>query len=230
MEIIQITTDAHGAQVVSAKELYTFLQIQTDFTDWCKRMFEYDFTENQDFNLLKFEEVRLEGNRQVKRAIIDYALTLSTAKEIAMLQRNDKGKQARRYFLDCEKKLNALPKKSVLESLAEGFAQMAQLEKAQLEQSRELKALQESQEAMVGKLHEVEAKITNRNEDFYSLAGYYGLKHKKWNLTQPQAQQTGKKLKKISSELGYDTLSVNDARYGAVRTYHAHILQTVLGF
>ncbi len=121
-------------------------------------------------------------------------------------------------------------RKSTLEMLAEGFAQMAQLEKAQLEQSEELKALQESQDATAGKLHEVEAKVTNLNNDFYSLAGYYGLKHEKWNLSQPQAQQTGKKLKKISSELGYDTLSVNDARYGAVRTYHVHVLQTVLGF
>ena len=106
-ELIKITAGIQGMQVVSARELHEFLQVQTDFTDWCKRMFEYGFTENQDFNLLNFEEVRKEGKRNVKRIVTDYALTLDTAKEIAMLQRSERGKQARQYFIECEKKLKA---------------------------------------------------------------------------------------------------------------------------
>jgi phage anti-repressor protein len=105
MEIIQITTDAYGVQVVSARDLYAFLQVQTRFDKWIIRMFEYDFIENRDFNSVKIDQVAFEGNRQVKRQIIDYALTLDCAKEISMLQRTDRGKQARQYFIDCEKKL-----------------------------------------------------------------------------------------------------------------------------
>lgn len=93
------------SEVVSARELYDFLGVQAQFTDWCKRMFEYGFEENKDFNLHKFEEVRKEGNRMVKREIVDYVLTIDTAKEISMLQRSEKGKAARQYFIECEKAL-----------------------------------------------------------------------------------------------------------------------------
>jgi phage anti-repressor protein len=103
--LIRVELNDEGRQVVSARELHAFLEVQTDFTDWCKRMLEYDFVENQDFNLLKFEEVRFEGKRQVKREIVDYALTIDCAKHIAMFQRSPKGKQIRKYFLWCEENL-----------------------------------------------------------------------------------------------------------------------------
>ncbi|TAE09622.1 MAG: hypothetical protein EAZ95_15805 [Bacteroidetes bacterium] len=96
--LIRVEQNEQGQSVVSARELHAFLEVQTDFTDWCKRMFEYGFVENQDYSLLKIGE-RSAHNK------IDYALTLDCAREISMLQRNDKGKQARLYFIDCEKKL-----------------------------------------------------------------------------------------------------------------------------
>ncbi len=91
-----------GRQVVSARELYSFLEVKTDFSDWCKRMFDYGFTENQDYTKVfpKNEE-----NPKGGRPSVDYALTLDCAKQIAMLQRNDKGRQARQYFIECEKNL-----------------------------------------------------------------------------------------------------------------------------
>jgi len=99
-ELIKIT-EQNGNQVVSARELYLFLEIKTDFTDWCKRMFDYGFEENKDYSiLLKFED-----NPISKSNPIDFALTLDTAKEISMLQRSEKGKNARQYFIACEKKL-----------------------------------------------------------------------------------------------------------------------------
>lgn len=99
-ELIKIK-EQNGNKAVSARELYAFLEIKTDFTDWCKRMFEYGFEEGKDFTiLLKFEE-----NPISKYNPIDYALTLDTAKEISMLQRSEKGKIARQYFIACEKKL-----------------------------------------------------------------------------------------------------------------------------
>lgn len=95
MELIKIT-ERDGQQVVSARELYEFLQVKRDFTNWCKQMFEYGFEEEKDFTPILAKST---GGRPS----VDYALTLDTAKEISMLQRSDKGKQARQYFIACEK-------------------------------------------------------------------------------------------------------------------------------
>lgn len=97
----QITTNEQGSQVVSARELYEFLEVKTKFTDWCARMFEYGLAEGEDYILLPNFEKQTRGGHNA----IDYALTLDTAKEIAMLQRTEKGKQARQYFIECEKRL-----------------------------------------------------------------------------------------------------------------------------
>ncbi|AKP70232.1 phage antirepressor KilAC domain-containing protein [Riemerella anatipestifer] len=94
-------TEQNGKQAVSARELHSFLEIKDKFTDWIKRMFEYGFIENIDYQILSdFSEKIGRG-----RPSVDYALTLDCAKEISMLQRSEKGKQARRYFIECEKKL-----------------------------------------------------------------------------------------------------------------------------
>lgn len=98
MEALLKITDHNGKSVVSARELYDFLEIKTDFTEWCKRMFEYGFQEDMDFTPILGKS---SGGRPSK----DYALTIDCAKEISMLQRSEKGKQARLYFIDCEKQL-----------------------------------------------------------------------------------------------------------------------------
>lgn len=101
---------------ISARDLHNFLEVGTQFKDWFPRMCEYGFIENIDFNPLKNEQVRLEGNREVKREIQDYQLTLDMAKEIAMLQRNEKGKEARKYFIQLEKEWNS-PEKVMARAL-----------------------------------------------------------------------------------------------------------------
>jgi len=91
----------NGNNVVSARELHAFLEIATDFTEWCKRMFEYGFEEKRDYVIL----LKNGENKISKSNPINYALTLECAKEISMIQRTEKGKIARQYFLDCEKQL-----------------------------------------------------------------------------------------------------------------------------
>ena len=121
-ELIKIT-EQNGKCAVSARELHKFLEVQTPFTMWIDRMFEYGFTENIDFEATNFfvNHPNGIGGTTVK----DYALTLDCAKEIAMLQRSEKGKTARQYFIECEKQLRsgkfALPTtyKEALQSLLE---------------------------------------------------------------------------------------------------------------
>lgn len=98
-ELIKITTNEQGSQVVSARELYEYLEVKTEFTKWCSRMFEYGFEEGRDFSSFLAES---SGGRPS----IDYVLTTDTAKHFAMIQRTEKGKQARQYFIECERKAN----------------------------------------------------------------------------------------------------------------------------
>ena len=105
-ELIKINYES-DRPTVSARELHEFLEVNTAFKDWFPRMREYGFTEGTDFNPLKFEQVRNEGGREVKREITDYQLTIDMAKELCMIQRNEKGKQARTYFIQLEKDWNS---------------------------------------------------------------------------------------------------------------------------
>jgi len=104
-ELIPIKYDSNRI-TISARNLHEFLEVKTNFRDWFPRMTEYGLEEGDDFNPLKNERVQIEGNREVTREIQDYQLTLDAAKEIAMIQRNEKGKQARKYFIQVEKQWN----------------------------------------------------------------------------------------------------------------------------
>lgn len=114
-ELIKVQHDNDRITVL-ARDLHGFLEIGTQFKDWFPRMCEYGFVENTDFNPLKIEQVRLEGAREVKRELQDYQLTIEMAKEIAMIQRNEKGKKARQYFIKLEKDWNS-PQKVMARAL-----------------------------------------------------------------------------------------------------------------
>ena len=107
-------------KVVDARLLHAFLQIRRDFTSWIKdRISKYGFIENQDFVLIKYDYLgnllndRLphfgESDTQVV-AKTDYLLLMDMAKELCMVENNDKGKKARRYFIEKEKELKKLEK------------------------------------------------------------------------------------------------------------------------
>ena len=97
-ELIKITTNDEGKQLVSARELYDFLKPTERFSKWFERYCKYGFEENSDYIGCKV------FNALAKQELQDYAMTIEMAKEFSMLQRSDKGKQARLYFIECEKK------------------------------------------------------------------------------------------------------------------------------
>ena len=119
---------------VSARELHEFLGVGTKFQDWFPRMKEYGFTEGQDFETVKIENV-LSQKRERTYSMTDYALSIDMAKEICMLQRNEKGKKARQYFLQLEKDWNS-PEKVMARALQIADREIKRLE-AENEQQKQ---------------------------------------------------------------------------------------------
>ena len=101
--IIRVNEDT---QMMSARELHESLNIGTDFRHWIVRMIEYGFTEGEDFNVVKNDRVQIEGDREVKREVTDYDISMDMAKQICMIQRTPEGKQVRQYLIDLEKAWN----------------------------------------------------------------------------------------------------------------------------
>lgn len=114
-ELIKVTYE-NDRPAVSARDLHDFLEVKTAYKDWFPRMCEYGFTSGEDFNPLKIERVQSEGERVVARTVDDAVLTIDMAKEICMIQRNEKGKLARQYFIQLEKDWNS-PEKVMARAL-----------------------------------------------------------------------------------------------------------------
>lgn len=105
-ELIPVKENDNGQVVVSGRELHELLEIKTQYTKWFERMVEYGFSVNQDYIL--DSQKRLTNNpKNPYTEVLDHALTISMAKEISMIQRNEKGKQARRYFIKVEEAWNS---------------------------------------------------------------------------------------------------------------------------
>lgn len=115
-EIIKISENEKGTQVVSARDLYRFLEATERFSTWFERQLQYGFIENQDYVGCK------QFNTLANQELIDYALTIDCAKEISMIQRSDRGKEARQYFIACEKKLKQIVPRTHLEVLQSEMA------------------------------------------------------------------------------------------------------------
>ena len=97
-ELIKITY-RNNEPAVSARELHEVLAVGSDYSHWFRRMCEYGFIEGEDYS--SFLTDRSDGLPGKPRQ--DAILSLDMAKEICMLQRNEKGRQARRYFIQLEK-------------------------------------------------------------------------------------------------------------------------------
>lgn len=111
-ELIKIKEE-NGQQLVSARELHEFLEIGTQFSKWFSRMCEYGFEKNQDFILVS-QKCLTNNPKNPFTVKDDYAITLDMAKELSMIQRTEKGKQARQYFIACEKKLKEISNKDTM--------------------------------------------------------------------------------------------------------------------
>ena len=96
-----ITLNGDKITAVNARDLWKFLESKQDFSTWIKRRIEkYEFIEGQDYLLHKFVEQLPSGAKHC----IEYLISLDMAKELAMVENNERGRQARQYFIEVEKR------------------------------------------------------------------------------------------------------------------------------
>ena len=121
-ELIKVNYDS-DRPTLSGRELHEFLEVESNYTTWFKRMCEYGFVENIYY--YSFLSNRIDGKAGKPRQ--DHQLTIDMAKEICMLQRTEKGKQARQYFIALEKAWNT-PEMILSRALKVAEQQMKQLQ------------------------------------------------------------------------------------------------------
>lgn len=103
-ELLKVEVNQNQEQVVSGRLLHQFLEVGTQYTKWIERMLPYGFTENVDFITISQKRLTAQGN---ETTYIDHTLKLNMAKELCMLARNERGKEARKYFIKCEEAWNS---------------------------------------------------------------------------------------------------------------------------
>lgn len=125
-QLIPTHENDSGNILVSGRDLHEFLEIGTEYAKWISRMVEYGFEENVDFVVI----VKNDENSLVGRKSADHHLKIDMAKEISMIQRNEKGKQARKYFIEVEKKFKSQPNTTQLSPQLQFMIQMEQRQNA----------------------------------------------------------------------------------------------------
>lgn len=127
-ELINVTLNDNHEPVVSGRQLHETLGVKTRYNDWFNRMIEFGFTENEDYLAITQKRVTAQGNATHQT---DHVIKLDMAKEIAMIQRTEKGKEVRQYFIQIEKDYNS-PEKIMARALLMADKKVHKLE-AQIE-------------------------------------------------------------------------------------------------
>ncbi|RTH57334.1 phage antirepressor Ant [Campylobacter jejuni] len=203
---IQICNDKTiGAEINSAnaREIFQFLNSEQEYANWIKnRISHYDFIENQDYII---ELVYTKG-----RPRKEYYVTLNMAKELCMVENNEKGRQARRYFIDCEKRLKNLEAEQMQKlAFRQSLGYKSQLKQQKEHYENKIKALQYDLEHK----NELSFKRKLSKEELLELrkilAKDYGiLCIKEWEMSLV-AEKIGKNLvfeavlNKLEKELNY---------------------------
>ncbi|WP_416852587.1 antA/AntB antirepressor family protein [Escherichia coli] len=144
------------ALLCNARDLHAFLGVKKVFAAWItNRISEYKFIENQDYILLSNLGKQTSGRGGHNRK--DYHLTLDTAKELAMVEHNEKGRQIRRYFIECEKKLRSMQPAQQFtdEEIILLCYMQVQMEKAQDISKRLYPILKELNSSYASKLYDI---------------------------------------------------------------------------
>lgn len=223
--LINVSTDEQGSQVVSARELYAYLELADgQFTRWAKSNIEDNpfAIENADYQ--RFDTV-VETPNGGKKAAIEYALRLDLAKKLCMVSKSVNGEKARDYFLDCEKKANALQKSLSIEEMIIAQAQsMIETKKELAEVKAQQAEVKAQQAAQAESIRMLEAKTTT-TPDYFTVAGYANLN--RINVGLKIASSVGQRASRLCKERGIPTESCPDPRFGVVNMYPSSVLKEV---
>ena len=171
MELIKII-EREGRQLVSGRELHEFLEIGTKYKDWFPRMVEYGFEEEVDF--IKVAQKRATNNlKNPVTTVIDHAISIDMAKEISMIQRTEKGKIARQYFINCEKKLKEVKKLSPMELMELQFKALKEHEEKIAQVENRVDKLEEDMPLFQIDCKEIQALV--RKKGIEALGGYRSI-------------------------------------------------------
>ena len=171
MELIKII-EREGRQLVSGRELHEFLEIRTKYKDWFPRMVEYGFEEEIDF--IRVAQKRATNNlKNPVTTVIDHAISIDMAKEISMIQRTEKGKAARQYFINCEKKLKEVKKLSPMELMELQFKALKEQEEKIAQVENKVDKLEEDMPLFQIDCKEIQALV--RKKGIEVLGGYRSI-------------------------------------------------------
>lgn len=205
MELIKIE-NREGKDTVNARDLHEFLEVKTRFNDWISnRIKTYDFRLGPDFTTVT-------KNLVTGGTCLEHYISIDMAKELSMVERNEKGKQARQYFIECEKRAKQVPALSEMEMIVK-------IAQANVEQQKQL-------EAANNRLDLLEAKTKTSEVSYFTIIGYCSLH--RVQATAKQAADLGRKCAKLSREKGIEISTIPDPRFGRVNTYHVDILQEIV--
>ena len=137
-QLITTKYNGNGEMIFSGRELHDFLEIKTAYKDWFPRMVTYGFVENVDFVATAQKRATAQGNMTTS---IDHEMSIDMAKEISMIQRNERGKQARQYFIEIEKRWNS-PEMIMKRALEYADAQIQKLTTSNLVLEQRVNELQ----------------------------------------------------------------------------------------
>lgn len=171
MELIKII-EREGRQLVSGRELHEFLEIRTKYKDWFRRMVEYGFEEEIDF--IRVAQKRATNNlKNPVTTVIDHAISIDMAKEISMIQRTEKGKVARQYFINCEKKLKEVKKLSPMELMELQFKALKEQKEKISQVENRVDKLEEDMPLFQIDCKEIQALV--RKKGIEALGGYRSI-------------------------------------------------------
>ena len=229
-ELINITTNSRGEEVVSARELHGFLEIETRFDIWCKRMIEYGFTQDVDYQCLnKNVQTPTGGNKNV---LDDYALTINMSKHISMIQRSEKGKEARDYFIACENNLKKIQsvlmsdliqkQQKQLDSMALIIEEKLDVMQKQIERLFSVKSYHQEQIAEL-RIKTRYAQLAYNHPNYMSLSEYA----EKIGETCPTKQRSAiaRELKERSKTKGYEVLHRPTIGDSKINLYHIDVMK-----
>lgn len=215
-ELIPIS-EKDGKRAVNARDLHSFLESKQDFSNWIKNRIEkYDLVENVDYVLLNnfIEQTGRGGHNK-----IEYALTVDAAKELSMVEGNEKGKQARRYFIECERKLKESGNEAL--SPAEVILRLAQ---RNVDNERKMREIERQQERMQSEIEDIRQRTTT-DLGRSTIVAYVSRNNIKLDVKRFGAM--GRKASTLCKKRDIPVTKIHDVRWGQVSVFPDEILDEV---